>query len=334
MNSSILFVTGGSGYVGRNLIRRLKADGHAVRSLVRSERAAATVQALGAEPVHGDLLDPDIGESMIGCAAVIHAAADTDHRNASPTQWRTNVEGTRNVLTGASSAGVPTAIVLSSESALTTGAPLRQAREDAPYPLRAAGTYGASKAEAERVALALSSPRFAVKVLRPRFVWGRDNTTAMPYLLKAVSKGRFAWIDGGDYLTSATHVDNLAEAVCCALQRGAGGRIYHISDGAPVAFRRLIGAQLEAHGVDVPDRRVPRGLLRAFVALDDVSRALHLPFRAPMTRQEFASSAVEVTLDDTRARSELGYRPVLTLEAGIAALKAQVRAQVNSEEVR
>jgi nucleoside-diphosphate-sugar epimerase len=327
MNSSILFVTGGSGYVGRNLIRRLKADGHAVRSLVRSESAAAIVRALGAEPVQGDLLAPDIGESMIGCAAVIHAAADTDHRNSSPTQWQTNVEGTRNMLTAASSVGVPAAIVLSSESALTTGAPLRRAREDAPYPSRPAGTYSASKAEAERVALALSSQKFAVKVLRPRFVWGRDNTTAMPYLLEAICKGRFAWIDGGHYLTSATHVDNLAEAVCCALRHGAGGRIYHISDGAPVAFRRLIGAQLEAYGVDVPNKQVPRGLLRAFVALDDLSRALRLPFRAPMTRQEFASSAVEVTLDDSRARSELGYRPVLTLEAGIAALKAQVRAQ-------
>ncbi|AWH19060.1 epimerase [Stenotrophomonas sp. ZAC14D2_NAIMI4_7] len=327
MSSSTLFLTGGSGYVGRNLIRRLCADGHHVRALVRSDQAAATVQALGAQAVHGDLLDPGMAAAMSGCAALIHAAADTDHRNASPNQWQTNVEGTRNALTAARSAGVPVAIVLSSESALTSGAPLQQAREDHPYPARAAGTYGASKAEAERVALALSTPQFAVKVLRPRFVWGRDNTTAMPYLLQAVRSGRFAWIDGGHYLTSATHVDNLAEAVCCALNRGAGARIYHVCDGAPVPFRRLIGAQLLAHGVQPPDKQVPRALLRVFVGLDDLFRALRLPLRAPMTRQEFASSAVEVTLDDSRARSELGYRPVLTLEAGIALLKTQVAAQ-------
>lgn len=327
MSSSTLFLTGGSGYVGRNLIRRLCADGHHVRALVRSPQAAAVVQALGAQPVHGDLLDPGIAAAMEGCAALIHAAADTDHRNASPSQWQTNVEGTRNVLTAARTAGVSVAIVLSSESALTTGAPLQQAREDHQYPARAAGIYGASKAEAERVAIALSTPHFAVKVLRPRFVWGRDNTTAMPYLLQAVRSGRFAWIDGGHYLTSSTHMDNLAEAVCCALTRGAGGRVYHICDGAPVPFRRLIGAQLLAYGVKPPEKQVPHALLRVFIGLDDLFRRLRLPLRAPMTRQEFASSAVEVTLDDSRARSELRYRPAVTLEAGIAMLQRQVAEQ-------
>jgi len=327
MSSSTLFLTGGSGYVGRNLIRRLCADGHHVCALVRSPQAAAVVQALGAQPVHGDLLDPGIAAAMEGCAALIHAAADTDHRNASPSQWQTNVEGTRNVLTAARTAGVSVAIVLSSESALTTGAPLQQAREDHQYPARAAGIYGASKAEAERVAIALSTPHFAVKVLRPRFVWGRDNTTAMPYLLQAVRSGRFAWIDGGHYLTSSTHVDNLAEAVCCALTRGAGGRVYHICDGAPVPFRRLIGAQLLAYGVKPPEKQVPRALLRVFIGLDDLFRRLRLPLRAPMTRQEFASSAVEVTLEDSRARSELRYRPAVTLEAGIAMLQRQVAEQ-------
>lgn len=105
----------------------------------------------------------------------------------------------------------------------------------------------------------------------------------MPYLLQAVRSGRFAWIDGGHYLTSSTHVDNLAEAVCCALTRGAGGRVYHICDGAPVPFRRLIDAQLLAYGVKPPEKQVPRALLRVFIGLDDLFRRLRLPLRAPMT---------------------------------------------------
>ncbi|HEL3255367.1 TPA: SDR family oxidoreductase [Stenotrophomonas maltophilia] len=78
MSSSTLFLTGGSGYVGRNLIRRLCADGHHVRALVRSPHAEAVVEALGAQPVQGDLLDPGIVAAMQGCTALIHAAADTD----------------------------------------------------------------------------------------------------------------------------------------------------------------------------------------------------------------------------------------------------------------
>lgn len=84
---------------------------------------------------------------------------------------------------------------------------------------------------------------------------------------------------------------------------------------------------LRALGAQPPDKQVPRALLRVFIGSDDLFPRLSLPLRAPMTRQEFASSAVEVTLDASRARSELGYRPVVTLDAGIAMLKRQLAEQ-------
>ncbi len=89
------------------------------------------------------------------------------------------------------------AVHLSTESVLLDGGPLVNAEESWPLPARPVGGYSATKAQAEREALAASQARLDVVVVRPRFIWGRDDTTALPQLLKAVDSGKFAWIDGG-----------------------------------------------------------------------------------------------------------------------------------------
>ncbi|WIE41828.1 NAD-dependent epimerase/dehydratase family protein (plasmid) [Agrobacterium tumefaciens] len=102
-------------------------------------------------------------------------------------------------------------IHLSTESVLATGKPLVNVDETMLLPLKPAGGYSRTKAVAERIALAANADDFAVVVLRPRFVWGRDDTTALPALTEAVKSGKFAWISGGTYLTSTTHIGNLCK---------------------------------------------------------------------------------------------------------------------------
>jgi nucleoside-diphosphate-sugar epimerase len=106
-----VFVTGGSGYVGRNLIRRLVADGFCVRALARSEASAGIVAALGADPMRSDILDrSNLESAMTGCEWLIHAAADTAHGAFAAHQHHTNLEGTRNVLNAARAAGIRRAV--------------------------------------------------------------------------------------------------------------------------------------------------------------------------------------------------------------------------------
>lgn len=318
-----LFLTGGSGYVGRNLIRHFVGRGYAVVALARSAAAAHTVRALGAAPFAGDLLDADLEAGMRGCGLLVHAAADTDHGGGSERQRRTNVEGTRRVLAAARGAGVRRALHVSTESVLLDGRPLVGATEAHPYPARPAGAYSRTKAEAERVALAAAAPGFEVVVVRPRFVWGRDDTTALPQLAAAARTGRFAWVDGGRYRTSTTHVANLCEGVRCALERGRSGGVYFVTDGEPVEFRRFATALLATQGIAAPERSMPRRLLWLAARAGDLLAGLSGGrIRAPITLQTYATSAVEVTLDISRARTELGYRPVVSREAGLAELAA------------
>ncbi|SFJ03180.1 Nucleoside-diphosphate-sugar epimerase [Phyllobacterium sp. CL33Tsu] len=318
-----IFLTGGSGYVGRNLIRHFVARGVAVIALVRSDVSADIVRALGAVPLRGDLFDAALAAGMTGCNALIHAAADTDHGPATERQRRINEDGTRAVLDAARAAGIAKVIHLSTESVLATGQPLVNVDETMPLPAKPAGGYSRTKAAAERIALVAHGPDFSVVVLRPRFVWGRDDTTALPTLLEAVRSGKFAWISGGTYLTSTTHVANLCHAVELALSQGHGGQVYFISDGDPVPFRTFVSALIETQGLAVPDKIVPRLVVRAVAAIGDVVAKISggriVP---PLTLQAYATSAVEVSFDIGRARCDLGYAPVISREEGLTELRS------------
>jgi nucleoside-diphosphate-sugar epimerase len=239
-----LFLTGGSGYVGRNLIRHFLAAGFQVVALARSEGSLQVVEALGAVPFAGNLLDAGLVEGMKGCQTLVNAAADTDHGRGNAQQSRTNLEGTRNLFQSAYTAGISRAVHISTESVLLDGGPLINATEDQPFPRRAPGSYSRTKGEAERIALSFSTQGLAVVVLRPRFIWGRDDAKALPQIAAAAKTGKLAWIAGGHYLTSTTHIANVCEGVALALNKGRGGEVYFVTDGAPVSFRSFITSLL------------------------------------------------------------------------------------------
>jgi nucleoside-diphosphate-sugar epimerase len=319
-----VFITGGSGYVGRNLIRRFVSEGYRVRALARSDSAARIVTDLRAEPLRGDILDiASLKTAMLGCSSLVHAAADTGHGAFTASQHHTNLEGTRNVLNAAREAGITRAVHISTEAVLLSGAPLCNANEDTPIPPRHAGSYSASKAAAEQAALAENRAGLKVIAVRPRFVWGRDDTTALPQLVSAARSGKLAWIDGGTYLTSTAHIDNVAEGVVLALEHGRGGEAYFITDGAPVQFRAFVSALLRRAGVEPPKKTAPRWLVASMATIGDwLEQISGGRIKPPIGRQEYGTVGVEVTLDITKAERELGYRPVITLDAGLETVHA------------
>jgi nucleoside-diphosphate-sugar epimerase len=317
-----VFLTGGSGYVGRNLIAHFVRHGVSVVALARSEQSADVVRALGALPHRADMLDPDLAAAMAGCDMLVHAAADTDHGAGSPTQQKHNEQGTRNVFGEARAAGIGKAIHISTESVLATGKPLVNVDETVALPRKPAGSYSRSKGAAETIALSFNRDDFAVVVLRPRFIWGRDDTTALPQLVQAVASKRFAWISGGMYRTDTTHIGNLCEAVVLALRKGRGGEVYFITDGEPMPFREFVCALLQTQGLAAPEKSVPRALLRVIAAAGDaVGNWSNGRIKAPLTLQSFATSAGEVTLNIAKARRDLGYVPVISRQEGLDDLR-------------
>jgi nucleoside-diphosphate-sugar epimerase len=319
------FVTGGSGFVGRRLIAALRARGDEVRALARSEAAIAAVVAAGATPVHGDLdAVATLQQGMQGCDRVFHAAAHTAEWAPAAAYERVTVQGTRNALAAARTAGVARFIHVGSEAALVDGAPLQRVDETRPLPRNPLPGYPASKAASEALVRAANGATLETIVVRPRLIWGAGDSTLLPQLVQAVRAGQFRWIGGGRHLTSTCHVDNAVEGLLRAAERGRGGEVYFVTDGAPLEFRDFVGRLLATQGVAAPTGSLPYGVARLVAALGEALwRTLPLPGKPPLTRLVLQLFGREVTVDDGRARRELGYRGATSVAAGLTAMRVR-----------
>ncbi len=318
------FVTGGSGYLGRNLLRALIARGAEVRALVRSDKAARIVQALGAEPVRGDLGSPGaLGAGLAGCDVAFHSAALTSERASDADFYRVNVLGTEALLSAARASGVRRLVHVSTEAVLADGSPLVQVDETRSLPARPFPGYPASKALAEQRVLEANGPELTTVAIRPRFIWGADDTAFLPQLVEAVRLRRFRFVDGGRYLTSTCHVANACEGLLLAAERGRGGEVYFITDGAPVELRTFLLALLETQGVRTEVGNIPFWAARTAAQLLEGAWRTLVPAARPMPlRLAVYLLGREVTLRDDKARRELGYVGRVTHAEGLAAMSA------------
>jgi nucleoside-diphosphate-sugar epimerase len=318
-----VFVTGGSGFVGGALVEALRARGDEVRALARSDAAARRLRELGAEPVMGDLGDVDaIRAGAEGCELAFHAAARTGDWGRLEDFERDNVIGTRNALRGCAQAGVRRFVHVGTEAALMAGQPLVQVDETAPLRPDSPALYPKTKARAEQEVLGFDDTALERVVVRPRFVWGKGDTTLLPTMVQMVEAGRFAWVDGGRNRTSITHVDNTVEGLVLGARRGHPGNAYFVTDGEPVVFREFVSELLATQGIEAPNRSIPTPVAGALAVGGETAwRLLPLPGRPPLSRFAYWVSSQECTIKIDKARRELGYEPVKSRPEGLAELR-------------
>lgn len=319
------FVTGGSGFIGGALVKRLISGACQVSALARSPASAAAVEALGATAVRGDLGDPDaMAAGAAGSEVAFHLAAHVEQWGRWEDFVRGNVDGTRNTLKACSDAGVARFVHCGTEAAILAGEPIRKGDETLPLRPDSPAPYSATKAQAEALVREASADGFDAVVLRPRFVWGKGDTTLLPEIAKATEAGKFVWVDGGRHLTSTTHVDNVVEGLLLAAEKGSPGEAYFVLDDGDVEFREFISAMLETVGVDPPTRSVP-GAVAGLLARggEFIWKALPLKGEPPLTRFALWAASQECTLDDSKARAELGYAPIVSREEGLAAMAGE-----------
>ncbi|MBA2575854.1 MAG: NAD-dependent epimerase/dehydratase family protein [Euzebyaceae bacterium] len=323
-------VSGGGGFLGGAIVRRLLDRGWAVRSFARG--AYPALAAAGVEVLRGDLADADaVGRAVAGCDVVFHVAARAGVGGAPSAYRAANVDGTVHVVAACRRHGVGRLVFTSSPSVVHRGDDLRGADESAPYATRHLAAYPATKAAAERVVLAADGPALATTALRPHLVWGPGDTHLVPRLLARARAGRLRFVGDGRALVDSTYVDNAAEAHLLAADRLAGdgapaGRAYFVSNGEPRPVADLVNAILRAAGLPEEHRTVPFAAAYAAGAVAEVAwRVARRTDDPPVSRFLARQLATAHWFDLTAARRDLGYVPRVSLDEGFARLAEWLR---------
>lgn len=300
----LVFLTGGTGFVGAHVARALVAAGHRVRALRR--RTSRFDALLPVEWVVGDVLDPaSLDAGMVGCEAVIHTAAAISMRGkaaAVAEARQVNVEGTRNVIAAARKAGARRFVFTSSVAAIGKADRDGIADEDQPYNWAPGAPYREAKRDSEKLALAAAGPDFEVVALNPSLVLGPDEPGKrfVPFM-RAIRFGLGRLSPPGG--TTIADVRDVADAHVAALTRGRSGARY-ILGGAHVQYREFISLFAKALDAPGPLVTVPLGAIEAALLPVYALRAL-MPLRV---RPEALSAAfTERYYSSARAVAELGY---------------------------
>jgi nucleoside-diphosphate-sugar epimerase len=336
-----VLVTGGGGFLGRAIVRELRARGDEVVSYSRGDHR--DLEALGVRCVRGDVADqPSLLRALRGIDTVMHCAALAGIHGSRADYRATNVEGTRNVIAAAREAGVARLVFTSSPSVCFDGRDHVRAGNDLPHASRFLAEYPRSKAEAESLVLAAHGEAgLATTSLRPHLVFGAGDPHLVPRLIARAAAGKLAIVGSGRNEVSLTYVDNAAHAHVCAADRltlsaAHGGRAYFIAQEEPVVLWDWIRDLLLALGLPAPARRVPVGVaFAAGAALEAAWRIARRAGEPPMTRFLALQLARSHSYDMGPARRDFGYRELVGMDVAtrrlIDALKAERGSAVGCE---
>jgi nucleoside-diphosphate-sugar epimerase len=328
----VILVTGGSGFLGGAVVRRLVARGEVVRSLQRQDSPA--LRELGVDIVRADLADRDaVIQAAKGCDAVIHIAAKTGVWGPCADYYRANVLGTRNVLEACAKNGIRRLVYTSTPSVIHAGGDVEGVDESAPLATHFETAYPATKAEAERLVLAANGPELGVVILRPHLIWGPDDPQLTARILARGKAGRLRLVGKGLKRIDSIFIDNAVDAHLLALDRvapgaGCAGKAYFITQGEPIPQRDLINGMLKAGGLPPCEKSIsPKAAYAIGLAMEIIWRALNRQDEPLMTRFVAKQLATAHWYDISAAKRDLGYEPAISVTQGLQVLEKSLKAR-------
>lgn len=321
-----ILVTGGGGFLGQAIVRKLIARGDKVSVINRS--AYPELEALGVVCHRGDIADPAaVMAAAAGCEAIFHVAAKAGPGLHAPDFEAANVEGTRNVLTACAEHEIGLLVHTSSPSVVHGGGDIENGDESLPYPDHFHAPYPESKARAERMVLAANGPVLKSCALRPHLIWGPGDNQLVPRLIEKNRAGKLR-LPAPEKKIDTVFISNAADAHLLALDNLTGpgtaaGQAYFISNGEPLANGEIIARLLAACGETPNIGQVP---LRVAMSVAGVVEGLWRLTRRrsdpPLSRFVVEHLATAHWYSLEAARRDLGYAPAISIEEGLKRLAA------------
>jgi dihydroflavonol-4-reductase len=321
----VVFLTGGTGFVGAHVVRALLKRGRTVRCLVRSSSRLSNLEELPVEVVAGDVTDrASLTRAMAGARTVFHCAADYRLSARRPREiYAVNVEGTRNVLAAASEVGAERVVYTSSVGALGLTRDGLPGNEETPVePRSLIGHYKKSKHQAERVAEEWAARGLPVVIVNPSTPVGELDIKPTPtgqMIVDFLNRRLPAYVDTG---LNIVDVRDVAEGHVLAAEKGRVGEKY-ILGNRDMTLKEILDTLSTVTGIPSPAIRLPHWIPLAAAAADTLAaRLTGRPPRVPL--EGVRMSRHRMFFDAGKAIRELGL-PQTPVEEALARAVAYFR---------
>lgn len=307
-----VFVTGGTGFIGGEVVRQLRDRGDEVVALVRTPAKATNLTAMGCELVSGDLGDEGaLRQGIGGCDAVIHAAAMYEvgiPAKQRPAMWEANVAGTERVMKVALEEKVARIVYVSTVGIF--GNTNKQVVDESYKNPETDFTsyYEETKLEAHKVVQRMIEEQgLPAVIVQPGGVYGPGDTSQVADLLEQFFAGKLPLLPFPELGICMTHVEDIAGGILLGLDKAELGETYVIS-GPATTMREAVETVARVSGRKAPKRDLPTGLMKLMIPFGSLVGKV---MGQPPNLRELITSGDNVTFwaSYDKAQRELGYSP-------------------------
>ncbi|MCK5310528.1 MAG: NAD-dependent epimerase/dehydratase family protein [Desulfobacteraceae bacterium] len=323
MKENVL-VTGGGGFLGKAIVKKLLIKGFCVKSFSRNHYSE--LDKLGVKQIQGDLQNfNQIDDAFKDCDLVFHVAAKAGIWGRRDDFFGVNVIGTENVINACKNNKISRLIYTSSPSVVFDGTDMEGVDEQVPYPAKFEGYYPETKAIAEKLVVKETCEDLKTVILRPHLIWGPEDNHIVPGIIQRAKK--IKKIGRLDDLVDTIYIDNAADAHILAAEKlksdaSISGNIYFVSQDKPVSKWYIADKFLEAAGLPPIKGRVSaRTAYIAGAVFEFIYSVFNIIKDPPITKFAAKEAAGSHWFDISKAKKELGYVPKVSIEQGLKQLK-------------
>jgi dihydroflavonol-4-reductase len=306
------FVTGGTGFIGRHLVRKLRERGDDVVALVRTTAKAGPLRELGVEIVEGDLSDEAaIKRGVHGCDAVFHVGATYKvgiPKSDREAMYDANVRGTERVIDAATEAGASRIVYVSTGNVYgnTRGQVVDEGYRR-PQPPDFLSYYDQTKYEAHDVALDRIAKGAPVIIVQPGGVYGPDDPSELGNMMDQARTGKLKLRLFPEAGFNFIHVEDVADGILLAYDKGRIGQAYNLA-GEKATMGDLVDKTAELSGRKPPRVPMPAVMMKMAIPVGPVVGKV-MGFPPNLGELIKTSDGVTFWMTDQKAREELGFHP-------------------------
>lgn len=316
-----MLVTGGTGFLGKALARRLIKEGHHVTIIGRNEQVGQQLTIEGMTFIQADLNDQ---KAMIQACQlmdyVFHCGALSSPWGKYSDFYQTNVIGTKNIIAGCEEHHVKRLIHVSTPSIYAYYTNRENIMEASQLPQKMINHYAQTKYLAEKEIDKAHENGLPVITIRPRAIFGPEDNAIIPRLIEANDKIGVPMINDGKALIDFTYIDNVVDALllCMNSPVQTQGKKYNITNGNPMLFCDVLEKLFESLQLKWNKRKMNYHVIFLLASCMEVFYKLFMPKKEPiLTKYTVSVLSHTQTLNIDAAKKDLGYEPRISIDEGI-----------------